>query len=105
MALFAGGIDRRGYLLKERLGSKEELEMALHEVAAGHSYLDPGLIGPILEHQERRDPQLRTLTPREHQILAMVAEGKTNVAIAEAAGHEARGGTTHQFDLLQGRLG
>src|SRR6478609_5270550 len=86
MALFAAGTDRRGYLLKERLSSQDELRQALVEVAAGRSYLDSGLVAPILDHQKHRDPRLRTLTHREVEILTMVAEGRSNAAIAEAAG-------------------
>jgi DNA-binding NarL/FixJ family response regulator len=94
-ALFGGGIDRRGYLLKERLSSQEELQAALHEVAAGRSYLDPGLVGPIVEEQGRHDPRLSTLTPRELEILSLVAEGRSNIAIAEATSITKRGVERH----------
>jgi DNA-binding NarL/FixJ family response regulator len=86
MSLFSDGIEGRGYLLKERLASMEELDLAIHEVAAGRSYLDPGLVGPILSSQGPPDGRLAKLTPREYQILALVAEGRSNSAIAEATG-------------------
>jgi DNA-binding NarL/FixJ family response regulator len=86
VALFEGGLDRRGYLLKDRLSSAEELGEALHQVMGGGSYLDPGLVGPILAYQEYADRRLRQLTPRELQILALVAEGLSNSAVAAAVG-------------------
>jgi DNA-binding NarL/FixJ family response regulator len=95
MALFAAGTERRGYLLKERLSSQDELRQALLEVAAGRSYLDSGLVGPILDHHKHSDPRLRTLTQREVEILTMVAEGRSNAAIAEAAGVTVRAVERH----------
>jgi DNA-binding NarL/FixJ family response regulator len=95
MALFAAGPDRRGYLLKERLSSQDELRQALLEVAAGRSYLDSGLVAPILDHQKQRDPRLAALTEREAEILTMVAEGRSNAAIAEATGVTVRAVERH----------
>jgi DNA-binding NarL/FixJ family response regulator len=95
MALFAAGADRRGYLLKERLSSQDELRQAVLEVAAGRSYLDSGLVAPILDHQKQRDPRLAALTEREAEILTMVAEGRSNAAIAEATGVTVRAVERH----------
>jgi len=94
-ALFAYGIVGRGYLLKERLSSGEELRAALNEVAAGRSYLDPGLVAPLVEQQARHDGRLQALTPREQQILALVADGRSNGAIAEATGISKRAVERH----------
>jgi len=84
-ALFDKGSDRRAYLLKERLKYREELGRALHEVAAGGSVVDSKIVEELLALQRRReDTRLDQLTPRELEILGMIAEGKSNTAIAEA---------------------
>ncbi len=84
-ALFDKGSDRRAYLLKERLKDREELGRALHEVAAGGSVVDSKIVEELLALQRRReDTRLDQLTPRELEILGMIAEGKSNTAIAEA---------------------
>jgi DNA-binding NarL/FixJ family response regulator len=84
-ALFDKGSDRRAYLLKERLKDREELGRALHEVAAGGSVVDSKIVEELLALQRRReDTRLDQLTPRELEILGMIAEGKSNTAIADA---------------------
>ena len=84
-ALFDHGSDGRAYLLKERLKDREELGRALHEVAAGGSVVDSRIVEELLALQRRReDTRLDQLTPRELEILGMIAEGKSNTAIAEA---------------------
>jgi DNA-binding NarL/FixJ family response regulator len=84
-ALFDKGSDRRAYLLKERLKDRDELGRALHEVAAGGSVVDSKIVEELLALQRRReDTRLDQLTPRELEILGMIAEGKSNTAIAEA---------------------
>lgn len=85
MALFEEGSDRRAYLLKERLKDQDELSRALHEVAAGGSVVDSRIVEQLLTAQRRRqDSRLDTLTAREQEILAMIAEGRSNSAIAAA---------------------
>jgi DNA-binding NarL/FixJ family response regulator len=84
-ALFEQGSDRRAYLLKERLRDGAELQRALREVAGGGSVVDPRVVEELLGLQRRRnDTQLDRLTPRELEILGMIAEGRSNSAIAES---------------------
>ena len=84
-ALFDQGSDRRAYLLKERLKDRDELARALQEVAGGGSVVDSKIVEELLALQRRReDTRLDQLTARELEILAMIAEGKSNSAIADA---------------------
>jgi DNA-binding NarL/FixJ family response regulator len=84
-ALFEVGSDRRAYLLKERLRDAAELLRAIQEVADGGSVVDPRVVDELLALQRRREnTRLEQLTPRELEILAMIAEGRSNSAIAES---------------------
>jgi DNA-binding NarL/FixJ family response regulator len=84
LALFEEGSERRAYLLKERLKDRDELSDAVRAVAAGRSLVDMHVIDMLLEGKRRRgSPQMDKLTPRESEILAMIAEGRSNSAIAE----------------------
>jgi DNA-binding NarL/FixJ family response regulator len=83
VALMEGGTSRRGYLLKDRIGNRTELLEAIRSVAAGGSVIDPAVVEMLIQGQVR-DPAspLDELTPREREILAQIAEGKSNAAIA-----------------------
>lgn len=72
-----------GYLLKERVGDVEEFIDAVERVAAGGSALDPEVVGRMLGRRRTEGPVDR-LTPRERDVLASMAEGKSNHGIAEA---------------------
>ncbi|MEV0223782.1 response regulator transcription factor [Streptomyces sp. NPDC050704] len=69
-----------GYLLKDRVGQVEEFVDALSEVADGGTVVDPEVVRQLL--RRRRDPLAR-LTPREREVLALIAQGKSNGAIAQ----------------------
>ncbi|ADU11281.1 two component transcriptional regulator, LuxR family [Micromonospora sp. L5] len=81
--LFSVGASGLGYLLKERVGRVEEFLAALHRVAAGGSVIDPEVVGQLLARNRRPDTALAELSPREHEVLALMAEGLGNGAIAE----------------------
>jgi DNA-binding NarL/FixJ family response regulator len=85
MALLEHGSDRRGYLLKERIHDRGQLVYAIDAVARGGSVIDPKIVEVLVEakaHAERS--RLAELTRRERDVLAQMAEGKSNAAIAEA---------------------
>ena len=75
-----GGI---GYLLKDRVAAIDEFLDGLARVAAGGTVLDPEVISQLLVRRRRDDP-LGSLTPREREVLALMAEGRSNTAIARA---------------------
>nr|WP_218868644.1 response regulator transcription factor [Pseudoclavibacter chungangensis] len=78
--------DRRGglgYLLKDRVTDVEEFLESIETVAGGGTVLDPEVVAQLL-HRRSRDSRLERLTPREGQVLALMAEGKSNQAIAKA---------------------
>jgi len=79
--LLSDGTGGIGYLLKDRVASLAELEDAVGRIASGGTVLDPEVVSQLLG---RRTDPLTTLTPREHEVLSLMAEGRTNIAIAEA---------------------
>ena len=81
--LLESGMEGTGYLLKDRVADVAEFVAALETVAAGGTVLDPEVVGQLLARR-RRDGGLASLTPRERDVLALVAEGRTNGAIAQA---------------------
>lgn len=70
-----------GYLLKQRVADVEEFVAALRRVAAGGTALDPQVVAQLLLRRGGKDP-LERLTPRERDVLALMAEGKSNAGIA-----------------------
>ena len=83
IALFDQGAGGRAYLLKERVRDRAELGRAVREVANGGSVVDPGIVERLLSAHARNDRSpLEELTPRELEILALIAEGRSNTAIA-----------------------
>jgi DNA-binding NarL/FixJ family response regulator len=82
MALLSAGSGRRAYLLKERLTDEAELSHAVHNVAAGQSLIDPRVVEKLVAAREKWDSELGNLTPRELEILGLIAEGRSNRWIA-----------------------
>jgi DNA-binding NarL/FixJ family response regulator len=80
--LFAGGADGLGYLLKDRVGDLERFLDSVRRVAAGGSALDPEVVSRLVGRRRREDP-LEALSPREREVLELMAEGRSNAAIAE----------------------
>ena len=78
--LLAAGTGGIGYLLKDRVGDIDEFIAAIESVAGGGTVLDPQVIGQLMTR--RRDP-LQSLTPREREVLSLMAQGMSNAAIAQ----------------------
>ena len=77
----------RAYLLKDRVHDREELESAIRTVARGGTMIDPSMVRMLLEtQQQRRSSAVAELTRREQEVLAEMAQGKSNAAIGEALG-------------------
>ena len=81
MKLLADSADGLGYLLKDRVSDVAEFTDAVRRVGEGGSAVDPMIISQLL--RRRGDDPLNGVTPREREVLALMAEGRSNVAIAE----------------------
>jgi len=85
LGLFDGGTGRRAYLLKERIRDREELIGAIEKVAKGGSVIDPLGVDVLIQARSRAShSRLAPLTAREREVLAEIAAGKSNAAIAES---------------------
>ena len=84
-ALLESGCEGRAYLLKERVCSRTQLASAIHSVAAGSWVMDPTIVEPLVAARSRFEHSpLTELTAREREVLAEIAQGKSNAAIAES---------------------
>jgi len=85
LGLFEAGSDRRAYLLKERISDRTVLVSAIRSVAAGGSSVDPKIVDVLVfaRSGEGGSSRLDELTPREREVLAAIAQGKSNSLIAE----------------------
>lgn len=82
MKLLADSAEGVGYLLKDRVGDVKEFLAAVQRVANGGSALDPIIVSTLLSRQRAQDP-LAELTPREREVLVLMAEGSSNQGIAD----------------------
>jgi DNA-binding NarL/FixJ family response regulator len=80
--LLVGDARGVGYLLKDRIADVDQFLAAIERVAAGGTVIDPEVIAQLLVRQQRDNP-LDRLTPRETEVLALMAEGHTNAAIVD----------------------
>jgi len=81
--LFADGTAGLAYLLKDRVGDRSALVHALTETAAGRSVVDPEIVDTLVAtRRQHRDSAIATLTPRELSVLAEIAQGASNAAVA-----------------------
>ena len=81
--LLSESTERTGYLLKDRIADIETFTDAVRRVASGGSALDPEVVAMLLGRRRREDP-LAALTPREREVLGLMAEGRSNAAMADA---------------------
>jgi DNA-binding NarL/FixJ family response regulator len=82
MELLSESAEGVGYLLKDRVSDVDEFRAAVRRVAEGGSALDPAVVSQLVGRRRRDDP-LGELTPREREVLQLMAEGRSNHAIAE----------------------
>jgi DNA-binding NarL/FixJ family response regulator/class 3 adenylate cyclase len=82
MDLFSESTEGLGYLLKDRVSDIEEFATSVRRVAEGGSALDPAVVGQLLGRNREHDP-LELLTAREREVLELMAEGRSNQAIAD----------------------
>jgi DNA-binding NarL/FixJ family response regulator len=80
--LMASGADGVGYLLKDRVADVRDFVQAVRQVAEGGVVLDPEVVTQLVARRRRND-RLSELTPREQEVLSLMAEGRSNAAIAD----------------------
>ena len=85
MQLLGDSAAGAGYLLKDRVSNVKDFIDAVHRIADGGSAIDPTLVSALIAKQRKRDP-LDRLTPRERDVLALMAEGRSNQGIADHFG-------------------
>lgn len=101
LALLERGSERRAYLLKDRIHRFEELENAIHAVAAGESVIDPKVVEALVSRNRGDDSPLGRLTPRELETLELMAQGKNNAGIARVLGLTEPSVAKHVAAVLQ----
>ena len=105
LALLENGSERRAYLLKERVSDPAQLLGAVRDVARGGSVVDPKVVeGLVASRTRARHSPLEHLTPRESEVLAEIAQGRNNAAVAAALGLSDRAVEKH-INSLFAKLG
>ena len=105
LRLFDQGAAGRAYLLKERVSDLEQLVNALREVTRGGSVVDPKVVESLIAARSRKkESTIDLLTPRERDVMAEVAQGKNNAAIAAALFLTERGVEKH-INAIFSKLG
>jgi DNA-binding NarL/FixJ family response regulator len=82
MELLGEGTDGVGYLLKDRIADIDDFAASVRRVAQGGSALDPSIVGLLVSRKRRASP-LEALSKREREVLELMAEGRSNQAIAD----------------------
>jgi len=83
--LLESGLEGRAYILKERVSDRGQLVSAIHTVAAGGSVMDPKVVEPLVRARaQEKHSALSELSARELEVLAEIAQGKSNAAVAES---------------------
>jgi len=103
MQLLADSADGVGYLLKDRIGDVKEFIAAVKRVATGGSAIDPIIVSTLLSRRRSNDP-LAELTPREREVLELMATGSSNQGIADALVITLRGVEKYVSSIF-GKLG
>jgi DNA-binding NarL/FixJ family response regulator len=83
LELLSDGSNGVGYLLKERVSDLRELSSSVERVGQGGSVLDPAVVSELVGRPRQADNPVENLTDREREVLALIAEGRSNAAIAE----------------------
>ena len=99
MRLIADAPQHLGYLLKDRVSDVTEFVDALHRVVAGECVIDPAIVSRLMNRPGDTGP-LDALTAREREVLALVAEGRSNGAIAERLGMSQKTLEAHVRQIL-----
>ncbi len=100
MKLLQDGAEGVGYMLKDRVADLEDFADAIRRVAVGGSALDPTIVSQLLSKRREAGP-LDDLTPREHEVLELMAEGRSNQGIAERLQISERGVQKHVTSIFE----
>jgi DNA-binding NarL/FixJ family response regulator len=100
MELLGESVEGLGYLLKDRVNDLDEFAGAVRRVAGGGSAIDPAVVSALLRRDRDPDP-LAGFTPRELEVLALMAEGRSNQAVAERLGVTERAVQKHITSIFQ----
>ncbi|CAN5590717.1 response regulator transcription factor [soil metagenome] len=102
LRVFDGGASGRAYLLKERVGDLDQLHRAIASVADGGTVLDPAVVDALIEGRRKKASSvLDRLSPREHEVLGLMAGGRSNAAIAAELVLSERAVEKHISSILQ----